>query len=74
MGGIINNWIAQLNEINGIAVDGEVSILKSVLSEVPQGSVLWPILLEWTTSLDTSSRTLYWNGQLGWRPALGLYL
>ena len=31
-------------------------------------------LLEWTTSLDTSSRTLYWNGQLVWTPALGLYL
>ena len=42
-GGSINNWIAQLNEINGIAVDGEVSIWKSVLSEVPQGSVLWAI-------------------------------
>ena len=24
------------------------------------------IILEWTTRLDTSSRTLYWNGQLGW--------
>ena len=32
------------------------------------------IILEWTTSLDTSSRTLYWNGQLVWTPALGLYL
>ena len=27
-------------------------------------------ILEWTTSLDTSSRTLYWNGQLGWTPVL----
>ena len=32
------------------------------------------LILEWTTSLDTSSRTLYWNGQLAWTPALGLYL
>ena len=31
------------------------------------------LLLEWTTSLDTSSRTLYGNGQLVWTPALGLY-
>ena len=32
------------------------------------------LILEWTTSLDTSSRTLYWNGQLVLTPALGLYL
>ena len=37
-------------------------------------AVTGTIILEWTTSLDTSSRTLYWNGQLVWIPALGLYL
>ena len=29
-------------------------------------------VLEWTTSLDTSSRTLYWNGQLVWTPVAGI--
>ena len=29
-------------------------------------------VLELTTSLDTSSRTLYWNGQLVWTPVAGI--
>ena len=37
------------------------------------GGDMTKLVLKWTTSLDTSSRTLYWNGQLVWTPALGLY-
>ena len=33
-----------LNLVKRVVVDGEVSCWKSVLSEVPQGSVLGPIL------------------------------
>ena len=46
MGNSIINWIEQWVTDRGhrVVVDGEVSCLKSVLSGVPQGSVLGPIL------------------------------
>ena len=51
------------------------SLMQFLLARyITYGTTVPGILLEWTTSLDTSSRTLYWNGQLVWTPALGLYL
>ena len=46
MGNSIINWIEQwlTDRRQMVVVDGEVSSLKSVLSGVPQGSVLRPIL------------------------------
>ena len=46
MGNSIINWIEQwlTDRKQRVVVDGEVSIWKSVLSGVPQGSVLEPIL------------------------------
>ena len=46
MGNSVINWIEQwlTGRRQRVDVDGEVSILKSVLRGVPQGYVLWPIL------------------------------
>ena len=47
MGNSIINWIEQwlTDRRQRVVVDGEVSTWKSVLSGVPQGSVIGPILL-----------------------------
>ena len=46
MGNSIINWKEQwlTDRRQMVVVDGEVSSWKSVLSGLPQGSVIWPIL------------------------------
>ena len=46
MGNSIINWIEQWlpDRRQSVFVDGEVSSRKSVLTGLPQGSVLWPVL------------------------------
>ena len=54
MGNNIINWIDQwlTDRRQRVVVDGEVSSWKSVLSWVPQGSVLGPIFLVYINDLE----------------------
>ena len=62
MGNSIINWIEQwlTDRRQRVVVDGEVSSWKSVLSGVPQGSVLEPILfLVYIDDLEQARRKAF---------------
>ena len=60
--GVANKWLQNYltHRKQYVVIDDTYSDMLDMTCGVPQGSVLGPIL--------------YWNGQLVWTPALGLYL